>query len=182
MLAMNRLKAKKIIVIGCPGSGKSTFARKLRDVTGLPLYYLDMLYHRPDRTTAPREEFDAALADILAKDEWIIDGNYLRTMPLRLSACDAVFFFDIPIEQCLEGAASRIGTVREDLPWTEKELDPEFRQYIIDFPKDQLPVIRRLLKDACGTGRSGSPSLIAFTGRDQADEFIRALRSGRAQI
>ena len=39
----------RIIVIGCPGAGKSTFARKLRDKTGLPLYYLDMLYHKPDR-------------------------------------------------------------------------------------------------------------------------------------
>ena len=173
---------KKIIVIGCPGSGKSTFCRRLHELTGIELFHLDMLYFNADRTIVEREVFMERLNGVLERDSWIIDGNYLRTMPLRLSACDAVFFFDIPLEQCLEGAASRIGTVREDLPWTEKELDPEFRQYIIDFPKDQLPVIRRLLKDACGTGSSGSPSLIAFTARDQADEFIRALRSGRAQI
>ena len=46
---------EKIIVIGCPGAGKSTFARRLRDETGLPLYYLDLLWHRPDRTTAGRD-------------------------------------------------------------------------------------------------------------------------------
>lgn len=53
---------KKILVIGCPGSGKSTFARRLRDRTGLPLYHLDLLWHRPDKTTVSEAEFDAALA------------------------------------------------------------------------------------------------------------------------
>lgn len=52
---------KKILVIGCPGSGKSTFARR-RDRTGLPLYPLDLLWHRPDKTTVSETEFDAALA------------------------------------------------------------------------------------------------------------------------
>ena len=33
----------KVLIIGCPGSGKSTFARALHEVTNLPLVYLDML-------------------------------------------------------------------------------------------------------------------------------------------
>lgn len=49
---------EKIMVIGSPGAGKSTFSRKLRDVTGLPLYYLDTIWHKPDRTNISREEFD----------------------------------------------------------------------------------------------------------------------------
>ena len=49
---------KRILVIGCPGAGKSTFARALRDRTALPLWYLDQIWHRPDRTTVRREEFD----------------------------------------------------------------------------------------------------------------------------
>ena len=36
---------KRILVIGCPGAGKSTFARALRDRTGLPLWYLDQIWH-----------------------------------------------------------------------------------------------------------------------------------------
>ena len=164
-----KLIANRILVVGCPGSGKSTFARKLRNATGLPLYYLDMLYHRPDRTTASREEFDAALAEILAKDEWIIDGNYLRTLPVRLKACDLVFFFDLPLDQCLEGAASRIGRRREDLPWVENEFDPDFRQYIIDFPKDQRPVIIKLLGDfAAAPGRR----LIIFRSHKESNGFL----------
>ena len=55
----------RVIVIGCPGAGKSTFARRLRDKTGLPLYYLDMLWHRADRTTVSAEEFDGELEKIL---------------------------------------------------------------------------------------------------------------------
>ena len=70
---------KRIIVIGSPGAGKSTFARKLKEKTGLPLYYLDMIFHRPDRTTVTREEFDQKLQAILKTDNWIIDGNYQRT-------------------------------------------------------------------------------------------------------
>ena len=55
---------RKIIVIGSPGSGKSTFSRKLRDKTELPLYYLDTIFHNPDRTTVSREEFDHSLSEI----------------------------------------------------------------------------------------------------------------------
>lgn len=142
---MNNLKGNKIIVIGCPGAGKSTFARKLRDKTGLPIYYLDMLFHNPDRTTISREAFDAGLLEILERAEWIIDGNYCRTLPLRFEACTDVFLFDLPVEQCLQNAAARVGTVREDLPWVETEFDPDFRQYILDFPTDQLPMICDLI-------------------------------------
>ena len=86
---------KKILVIGCPGSGKSTFSRRLRDRTWLPLYPLDLLWHRPDKTTVSEAEFDAALAEILRKDRWIIDGNFSRTLERRLEECDTVFLFDL---------------------------------------------------------------------------------------
>ena len=65
---------QRVIVIGSSGAGKSTFARRLRDKTGLPLYYLDMLWHKPDRTTVSREEFDLQLGKLLEQDEWILDG------------------------------------------------------------------------------------------------------------
>lgn len=99
----------KILVIGSPGAGKSTFARKLRNVTGLPLYYLDMLWHNPNRTNISREEFDARLSEIVKMEEWIIDGNYQRTLEMRLRECDTVFLLDYPLEICLLGAESRIG-------------------------------------------------------------------------
>ena len=110
---------KRVIVIGSPGSGKSTFSRNLRDKTGLPLYHLDNIWHRPDRTTITREEFDERLSAILAKDSWIIDGNYSRTLELRIKHCDTVFLLDYPLEVCLAGVKGRIGNEREDMPWIE---------------------------------------------------------------
>lgn len=136
---------KKAIVIGCPGAGKSTFSRQLRDRTGLPLYYLDIINHKPDRTTVSREEFDRRLAEIMSSDRWIIDGNYNRTLEMRFEKCDAVFLLDFPTEICLAGAAERIGKKREDMPWTENELDGEFKQWILDFPRDGLPKIYELI-------------------------------------
>ena len=118
---------KRVIVIGSPGSGKSTFSRKLRDKTGIPLYHLDNIWHRPDRTTISREEFDERLSAILAKDSWIIDGNYSRTLEWRIKHCDTIFLLDYPLEVCLAGVKGRIGNEREDMPWIEYEFDEEFR-------------------------------------------------------
>ncbi len=161
------MRGKKIIIIGSPGSGKSTFARKLRDKTGIPAYYLDMLFHKPDRTTVCREEFDAKLYEIIKLPEWIIDGNYQRTLALRFEACTDVFFFDIPVEQCLEGAASRVGQTREDMPWAELEFDEDFRQYILDFPKDQLPGIYDL-----ADRYQDSRNITIFRSRAEADAWL----------
>ena len=161
----------KAIVIGCPGAGKSTFSRSLRDITALPLYYLDMLYHKPDRTTVPREEFDLSLGEILASDRWIIDGNYQRTLERRLIACDTVFLLDYPTEVCLEGARERVGKVREEIPWVESKLDPDFRQAILDFSSNQLPKIYELLEKH-GRGKQ----IIIFKSRQQSQEYLDSLK------
>lgn len=158
----------KVIVIGSPGAGKSTFSRKLRDVTGLPLYYLDMLWHKPDRTTISREEFDTKLEEILMRDKWIIDGNYNRTLEIRLKYCDTVFLMDYPLDVCLSGAESRVGKEREDMPWSETELDSEFKQFIIDFSKESLPRIYDLI-DKYREGKS----VVIFKSREESEEYLR---------
>ena len=158
---------RKAIVIGCPGAGKSTFAKRLHEVTGLPLYYLDMLWHKPDRTNILKEEFDTRLGEIVQKDRWIIDGNYQRTLKMRLKECDTVFLLDYPLEVCLAGAESRIGVKREDLPWLETEFDPEFRQFILDFPKDSLPRIYRLLEKYQMDKRT-----VIFKSREELENYF----------
>lgn len=161
---------KRAVVIGCSGSGKSVFSRKLRDVTGLTLYYLDMIWHKPDGTNILRDEFDEKLRSIISRDSWIIDGNYQRTLETRIKACDTVFLFDLPTETCIEGALSRIGKRREDMPWFENELDPGFRQWIESFRTNQLPEIYRLL-EKYKNGRQ----IVVFRTREQADKFIEKL-------
>ena len=161
---------KRIIVIGSPGAGKSTFARQLRDKTGLPLYYLDMIWHLPDRTNITREEFDQKLRDILNTDSWIIDGNYGRTIEMRLKFCDTVFLLDYPLEVCLAGARNRVGKKREEIPWVEEEFDEEFRQWIVDFPKEKLPQIYELL-EWYGEGKE----IHIFHSREDANKYLESI-------
>ena len=161
---------QKVLVIGCSGAGKSTFARRLRDITGLPLYYLDRLWHKADRTHITREEFDRVLAEWLARSAWIIDGDYSRTLPQRLEACDTVFFLDFPLEVCLAGVENRRGAQRPDMPWVEEELDAEFLQYILDFGQAQLPAIRAMLEPY-----RGRRQILTFRSRAGADAWLNAL-------
>ncbi len=160
---------KKIIIIGCPGAGKSTFARKLRDKLGIELFYLDRIYHKADRTTISREEFDAELANIMKKDKWIIDGNYQRTIPIRLQNCDTVFLLDFPLETCISGAKNRVGIKREEMPWVENELDTKLEETILEFSEKQLPVIYKYL-DECQ-----NISKYIFKSRAEAEFFLEQL-------
>ncbi len=160
---------KKIIVIGCPGAGKSTFARRLRDKLGIELFYLDRIYHRADRTTISRDEFDAVLTEIMKNEQWIIDGNYQRTIPLRLKNCDTVFLLDFPLETCISGAENRVGIQREEMPWVENELDPALKETILDFSEKQLPAIYKYLDDCQGLTK------FIFKSREEANAFLDQL-------
>ena len=159
---------KKVIVIGCPGSGKTTFAEKLSDKTGIPLFYLDAIWHKPDRTHISREEFDMRLSEILALELYIIDGNYSRTVERRIAACDTVFLFDLSTETCLDGAISRIGKKRNDMPWIDTELDPRLKEEIEQFKVKNLPEIYDLL-EKYGDGKR----IVVFKSREEADAFLR---------
>ena len=161
---------QKVIVIGCPGSGKTTFAQRLSQRVDLPLYYLDAIWHKPDKTHIPREEFDASMREILATDAWIIDGNYSRTIESRIAACDTVFLFDLPTEVCLEGVISRIGKERCEMPWTETELDPEFKEQIENFPTKEIPTTYTLLEK-----HKEGKRVVIFHSRAQADAFLEEI-------
>ena len=157
---------KKVIVIGCPGAGKSSFSRLLSEKTGLPLYHLDLIWHKADKTTVLREEFEQRLSGIISKDKWIIDGNYGRTLEMRLKACDTVFLFDLPTEICLEGAISRIGKKRDDMPWIEETFDEEFKEWILNFKRDEMPRVYSLLE------KYKDKNLIIFKSHKEVDEYV----------
>lgn len=157
---------KKIIVIGCPGSGKSTFAKALHHKTQIPLFHLDMMFWNSDKTTVERRIFLERLSAVLQKDAWIIDGNYASTMEQRMAACDTVIFLDYPLDVCLEGIKTRAGKPRSDMPWIEAEEDAEFVEFIRNFNVQQRPQIMALF-DKYSDKRS-----IIFTKRKQADAFL----------
>ena len=158
---------QKAIIIGCPGAGKSTFARILSDKTQLPLYYLDMLWHKPDRTTVDRTIFDQKLKEIVVKDKWIIDGNYGRTLKMRFQFCDTVFLLDLPTDECLAGVESRIGKPREDMPWVETKFDEEFRQWILDFPQNEMRKVYELIDKY-----RSEKNIYIFRSRDDIENYL----------
>lgn len=162
---------RKVIIIGCPGSGKTTFAEKLQRVTNLPLYYLDAIWHKPDRTHISREEYDKKLAEIFKTEEWIIDGNYSRTIEERIKNSDTIFLFDLPTEVCVQGATERLGKTRYDVPWVDTTLDPKLEQEIRAFPEKVLPRIYELLEE-----HKDEKQVVVFKARTEADEYVdRAL-------
>lgn len=161
---------RKIIVIGCPGSGKTTFSEKLEKYTALPLYYLDAIWHKPDRTHISRNEFDERMIEIFQQKEWIIDGNYSRTLEARIQNCDTIFLFDLPTEICIQGARERLGTTRYDVPWIDTELDSGLLQEIQMFSENVLPNIYRLLDQY-----KENKQVIIFKSREQADQYLSNL-------
>lgn len=136
---------KKVIILGCSGSGKSVFARRLQGCTGLPLICLDNIWWKPDRTHISRDEFDAKLAAVLRTDAWIIDGDYSRTYEVRIRACDTVFFLDYDEDECMTGIRERVGKERPDMPWVENELDPELVELVQNYRRENRPVVLELL-------------------------------------
>ncbi len=157
---------KKIIIIGCPGSGKSTFARQLHDKSGLPLFHLDNLWWKADRTHISRDEFDEHLHTIMNHGQWIIDGDYSRTYEVRFIACDTVILLDYDEEVCMKGIIERIGTVRDDIPWSEQELDPELVEQVHKWQKENRPIVYQLIN------RFPEKQTIIFKSRNEAEIWL----------
>ena len=162
---------KKIIVIGCPGSGKSTFSKALQKITGIPLFHLDMMFWNTDKTTVEKSVFLDRLSKVLEKSEWIIDGNYGFTMELRIKECDTVVFLDYPLDVCLSGVRERRGKARSDMPWVEYDEDAEFIEFIKNYNLENRPQVMELLK------KYSYKNIFIFTNRNEAKEFLSQFQS-----
>lgn len=163
---------RRVLIIGNAGSGKTTFAGKLAEKTGLPLVHLDQLYWRGAWEHLSREEFDTALQSELEKPEWIIDGNFNRTIPHRLTYCDTVFFFDLPTASCLWGITKRVlqnyGKTRADMGGNcEERFDSNklsLYRSVWRFNKMHRKEYYRLLENT---------NVIVFKSRKQVDKYLR---------
>ena len=161
---------KKIIIIGCPGSGKSTLSRSLHKITNIPLYHLDMLFWNEDKTTVEKSVFLDRLLKVIQNDEWIIDGNYSSTMELRMQACDTVVFLDYPLDVCLNGIKDRKGKPRSDMPWIESdEDDADFIEFIKNYNSQSRPQVIELFK------KYSHKDIYIFSNRIQAEEFLNKI-------
>ena len=161
------ISGRKIIVLGCPGSGKSSFSLQLHERTGLPLIHLDNIWWKQDRTHISRDEFDGQLESLMKADEWILDGDYSRTYEPRIRTCDTVFFLDYDEEECMEGIRRRVGKERPDIPWIEYKLDPELVSLVQRYREENRPVLLELFE------KYPDRQLFIFSSRLEADIWLK---------
>jgi len=167
------------MVVGSPGSGKSTFSRKLTEITGLPLIHLDKEFWNNGWIETPREEWVKKQKFLISGYEWIVDGNYGGTMDLRLEKADTVICFKLSRTVCLlsyfKRVITNIGKVRADMPeGCPEKFDFEFIKYIWNFPKTSGHAnIHRLQK-------SKVKQIIVFKNRRETKQYIKKLLNGKS--
>ena len=167
---------ERIIIIGCGGSGKSTLARALGEKTGLPVVHLDQIYWSPgDWKHLEPEEFDGLLARELEKPQWIMDGNFNRTLETRLQYCDTVIWLDYNRLVCVIGWLQRLlrfrGKSRPDMgPGCGEKFDPEFLAWIWTFNGKLRPKYQTLLQSQKGK------KILIFKNRRRLKRWLKVLR------
>jgi adenylate kinase family enzyme len=88
---------RRVSVVGCSGSGKSTVGRRLARDLSVPYIELDSIFHQPGWVPLPRDEFRRRVAELTAADGWVIDGNYSSSVqPLVWDRADTVVWLDLP--------------------------------------------------------------------------------------
>lgn len=162
---------KKITVIGCAGSGKTTFSKKLADRLHLPLYTIDELYYGPNWIKISQEELKNKLLHVMYQSEWIIDGQYTKLIPLRLEYVDTIIFFDTPKRVALwrvikryiqqkRGKESVTGSNTPHYPWHQMKL-------ILKYPRKE---VYSILNDA-----RKEVEIVIFRNQKEVDIFFENL-------
>lgn len=165
----------KIAIIGSGGAGKSTLAQALGNILHLPVIHLDALYWHPGWVPTGESDWDMQMEELVAREQWIIDGNYGRTIDIRLEAADTIIFLDyptvIPLLRVIKRRLQYHGKTRPDMnEGCNEKLDMEFLKWITNYRRDKRPSILRKLESY----RQAKQVLI-FSSPKQLKQFIRGL-------
>jgi adenylate kinase family enzyme len=136
--------------------------------------HLDKLWWKPGWVGSSREEFDEILAAELEKPQWIMDGNFDRTMPVRIARCDTVIYLDFSRLDCLLGVLKRVitthGKVRPDMgEGCPERFDVDFLKWIWYYNRNKREGNYRLLNEAEGI------ETVVLKNRRMVRRFLRSL-------
>lgn len=170
---------KKIIIIGSPGTGKSTIGRQLEEKLGIDLYHLDKLFWKPNWAMSTNEEQLDILCKVMDKESWIIDGNYSDTLGVRIKQADTIIYLKRSRPVCFYHVFKRFLTykgktrpdMKKDCP---EKIDRDFIKWIWKFPEIHEPLIDEYLNQL-----SESQKLIKLTNQKEIDFFFYSLSSMR---
>jgi len=162
----------RILIIGCPGSGKSTLSQQLGDILSLPVIHLDRYYWKPNWVPTPKDEWGQFLVDATEQDQWILDGNYIGTLDLRLQHADTVIFLDMPRYLCIYRIIKRRiqyqGRTRPDLNEDcPEKLDGSFIRWVWNYNKQTRQQVMQRLK-----GLDSSKRIFVLKNRRDVRELI----------
>ena len=166
---------ERILIIGCPGAGKTTLSRQLGQKLDLPVVHLDSIFWSPGNWEhLEQKDFDRALYAELERSKWIIEGNYDRTLPLRLQYCDCVIWLDFSRYACMGGWFRRMvtnwGKVRPDMaPGCVERYEQEFAEFIWNFNRENREKYCRLLNEA------ENVEAIVLKNRRMVKRFLKGL-------
>ena len=167
---------RRVLIIGSAGAGKSTLARRLGAITGLPVIHLDAHYWKAGWRASPPDEWKARVAELVAGETWIIDGNYSGTLPDRVVAADTVILLEISRLRCLYRVFARSirhhGRARADLhPGCPEQLpDFEFIRWIWRYPVASLPRIRETLRE-----HSADRSIVTLRSTREVERYLQSV-------
>jgi adenylate kinase family enzyme len=166
----------KVCIVGCGGSGKSTFAGKLGEATGLPVYYLDVYFWQAGWVERKKEEWHSILHNLLAKDQWIMDGNFNNTQDIRFEKADTIILLDLPRYRCMINALKRLYIYRRKkridmADGCYEKIDYEFYKWIWEYKKKHgVQTMRRLEK------LQGEKEIVVLRSYKEMEEFLKKIK------
>jgi adenylate kinase family enzyme len=168
---------QRIAIIGPGGAGKSTLARELGALTGLPVIHLDAEHWQPGWVEPSREAWQARVREMAAGSRWIMDGNFGGTMAERLARADTVIFLDFPRLLCIRRVLGRqlryFGRTRPDMARDCPEhFSLSFLRWIWEYPQSTRPKVLDRMRTSAATRR------LVLRSPREVTAFLAAVRDG----
>lgn len=166
---------QRVLIIGCSGSGKTTLVRTLAERTGLPVIHLDQEYFGPNWKEPTQVVWRERIAELAARDAWLMDGNFSGTFDLRMPRTDTIIYVDMPTGLCLWRVIKR--TLRYykkvrpgSAPGCRERFDGHFLHYVLMYNKTRRPGILRNLEQQRNAGKE----VYILSGRRAVKRFLAA--------